>query len=334
MDAEGLAELHQLLFFPRINENEGDAFFTGAGGASAAVGVVVDLLGKLMMNDEGQVFDIDSASGDVGGDQELGALFFEGAHDLITFELGEVALQDADRVAAVGEFFTKNVSSIAGAGKDEAAQRTLSVKEFIDEVGLVILDADGETMVDVAVDDVPGVNLDRFGIGRHAEFDEFIECPGEGGGEKPGGSAIHADFNRRADLVFETHGKHFVGFIKNEILDMIEGDRLAFEKVVKSSGGCHEDVGGALEAGDLNIDLIPAGCDFEEDPLVGILGEFEEGFMDLFGEFAGGSENEALNLLLPGIDLAEQGEAKSGGLPGAGLGLRHEVMPALEKVGD
>ena len=56
--------------------------------------------------------------------------------------------------------------------------------------------------------------------------------------------------------------------------------------------------------------------------------------MDLFGELTGGSEDEALDLLFLGIDFGEKREAKGGGFSGSGLGLRHEVVPALEKVGE
>lgn len=334
MDSEGLTELIELLLFTRVDEDEGSSFFASAGSAAAAVRVVVDLLGELVVDDEGEALDIDSARGDVGSDEELSAFFFEGSHDFVALELGEVALQNADRMAALGEFFAKNIGTVTGAGEDETALGTLTVEEFVDEIGLVLFDTDGESMIDVAVDDVFGVDLDRLGIGRHAELDEVIEGTRERSGEEPGRFAVHADLDSGADLILETHGEHFVGFVEDEILHVVESHGLALEEVIKTAGSGDEDVGGALEAVNLDVDFISAGGYFEEDPLLGVFGELEEGLVDLFGELTGGSENEPLDLLFLGVDFGEKREAKGGGFSGSSLGLRHEVVPALEKVGE
>lgn len=221
MDSEGLAELIELLLFARVDEDEGSSFFTGSGGAAAAMGVVVDLLGELVVDDKGEALDINSARGDVGGDEELSTFFFEGPHDLVAFDLGEVALQDPDRMAPLGKFFAEDISSIPSAGEDEAPLGTLTVEKFVDEISLILLNADSETMINIAVYNIFSVNFDRFGIRRHTKFDELVEHTRESGGEKPGGFAIHTDFDGGADLILKTHRKHLISFIKNEVLHMI-----------------------------------------------------------------------------------------------------------------
>ena len=117
-------------------------------------------------------------------------------------------------------------------------------------------------------------------------------------------------------------------------MDGIEGDGLSLEEVEEATGGGDDDVGGALEFGDLKVDFISPGEDFGEDSLIGILCEFEEGFADLFGELTGGGEDEGLDLFVGGVDLGEEGEAKGGGFSAAGLGLGDEVEPFFEEVGD
>lgn len=136
-----------------------------------------------MVNDEGEAFDIDAAGGDVGGDKELGALFFEGPHDFVALPLGKVALKHSHRVAPVGELLGKHIGAVFGASEDEAAFVALAVEKGIDKVGFVFLDANREAVVDVSIDDIFVIDLHRLGIGRHAEFDEVVQNRGEGGGE-------------------------------------------------------------------------------------------------------------------------------------------------------
>ena len=115
---------------------------------------------------------------------------------------------------------------------------------------------------------------------------------------------------------------------------MIEGNSLTLEKIIKSAGSCDKDMGGSLETSHLDIDFISTGCDFEEDSLVGILSKFKKSLMDLFGELTGRSKNETLDLFILGVNVGEQGEAKSGSFTSSRLSLRYEIMSALEKVRD
>ena len=86
------------------------------------MGVVFDLLGKLVMDDEGKPLDVDPAGGDVGGDEELGALLFEGAHHRVALLLGEVALQDIDRKSELGrELLAEDDRARLGAAENDAA---------------------------------------------------------------------------------------------------------------------------------------------------------------------------------------------------------------------
>lgn len=177
------------------------------------MGVVVDLFGELVVDDEGEAFYIDPASGDIGGDEKLGAFFFKGAHDFIAFELGEFALEGVNGVSSVAEFFREDVCAVSGAGEDESASGALAMEEFVDEVGLVFFRADGEAVIDIAVDDVSGVDDDGFRVRRHADSDEVLKGAGEGGGEEPGGFAGFGEVDGGADLVFKAHAEHFVGFV-------------------------------------------------------------------------------------------------------------------------
>lgn len=117
----------QFFLFAWVDEDEGKAFFTSASGASTAVSIVVNLFGKLVVDDEGEAFDVDAACCNVSCNEELRTFFFEGSHDFITFKLGEIALKDAYGVFACGQLFGEDVCAVAGASEDEAAFVALAI---------------------------------------------------------------------------------------------------------------------------------------------------------------------------------------------------------------
>ena len=110
--------------------------------------------------------------------------------------------------------------------------------------------------------------------------------------------------------------------------------RQALEEVVKATGGGDEDLGGALEAVDLDVDFVTTGNDFLEDAFLRVFGEFEKCFANLFGELASGGENERLEVLVLRVDFSEEGEAEGSGFTGAGLSLSNEVVTLFHEVRD
>ena len=112
-----------------------------------------------MVDDEGQAFDIDAAGGDVGGDEELNALFLEGAHDFVAFFLHEVALQHIDGEPFVGQLFGEGVGAGFGSAEDHAALVVLTSQEAGDEFGFLAFQAGFELMGDVGVDDMRTVDF-------------------------------------------------------------------------------------------------------------------------------------------------------------------------------
>ena len=188
-------------------------------------------------------------------------------------------------------------------------------------------------MVDVGVDDVLVFDLEEGGFGGEVVLDEVFHFVGEGGGEEPGAFALGGQFEDLGELGLEAHAEHFVGLVEDEEADGGDVESFAFEKVEETAGGGDDDLSGALEGRDLAVHGIAAGEDFGVD-LGGVFGEAEELFADLLGELAGGGEDEALDVLLGGVDFGEKRESEGGGLSGSGLGLGDEVAAILLQAGN
>ena len=332
MNAQLTADSLEAFLLSGIDEDKRHSLFASACGAAAAVGVHFHLFGKLVMDHEGKAFDINAAGGDVGGDEKLGAFFFEGAHDLVAFRLGEIALEDIDGEVALRELLAEDAAAVFGAAKNEATLFALAFEEVADEVGFVFFDADRIAMVDVAIDHAGGVNFHRFGFRSHAAFNELFEDRRKGGGEQPGRLAVGGEFDGAADLLFEAHAEHFVRFIEDEILHVIDRKSLALEEIEEAAGSGDDNLRGSLQSGYLKVDFVSAGDYFHESVFAGILGEFEKSLPDLFGELAGRREDEGLNVFLVPGDFSEERESKGGGLSGAGLSLSYEVVSLFQKV--
>lgn len=118
------------------------------------------------------------------------------------------------------------------------------------------------------------------------------------------------------------------------MLDRVDGNCFAFDEIKQATRGGDEDVRGALKPGDLKIDLFSTGDDFHEDFGVGVFRKFKEGLANLFGEFARGGEDDGLDDFFRRVDFGEEREAEGGRFSRAGLGLAHEIEPALHEVGD
>jgi len=69
---------------------------------------------------------------------------------------------------------------------------------------------------------------------------EDLDVTGEGGAEHEGLAVMDTrhilSLNDATDLVFETHVKHAVGLVKDEVTDVGKADATPFDEINKTSG--------------------------------------------------------------------------------------------------
>jgi hypothetical protein len=242
-------------------------------------------------------------------------------------------LEKVDGESTGGEFFFEADGVALCAAKDEAAIFVLVFEIFFDELSLFTTGSDGEAVIDVAVDDVGLVDAQCLDVGRHAAFDEFVECFWEGCGEEPGADAVLGHVEDLGEIVFESHAEHFICLVEDEALDGGDAERAAPDHVEQATGRGDDDLSRSLQGGSLAVDVLPATDDFDEDS-GGVLGVAEELFGDLLGELAGGCDDEALNFLELWIDFGEERQAEGGCLAGAGLGLSDKISATFHQERD
>lgn len=116
---ENFFDGYQIRFFFGTNEGDGLAFFAGASGSSDSVDVVLRDIGEFEVNDMRKVGDIDTAGGDVRGDEYADVVRLEILKRSLAGGLALVPV-DCGGCDPVGiELLGEAVRSMLGAGENQ-----------------------------------------------------------------------------------------------------------------------------------------------------------------------------------------------------------------------
>ena len=99
------------------------------------VGLLV--LGDLVVDDVGDVVDVDAAGGDIGGDQHVDVAGAERLERLLAGGLSQVAMHRADLEAAFGQLVGDFLGGALGAGEDHRGAAALGLQYPADQFDLV-----------------------------------------------------------------------------------------------------------------------------------------------------------------------------------------------------
>ncbi len=86
-----------------INEADGDAIGAGAAGAADAVNVIDGRARQVVVDDGGEVLNVDSARSDIGGDQYVDGAVFKQAQHIGSFVLIQIAMESVGLYAVTLE---------------------------------------------------------------------------------------------------------------------------------------------------------------------------------------------------------------------------------------
>jgi hypothetical protein len=143
-------------------------------------------------------------------------------------------------------------------------------------------------------------------------------------------------------LGLETHVQHAVSLVKNQVLDINEGDAATLNQVDETTGSSNEQIATTLDLAQLGADVGTTVHDTRADP--GAVGELAGLVEDLGDQLTSGGENErgGVSLALAAIELTTAGLLRGGrgasleslredreeettGLSGTGLSAGHQV---------
>ena len=288
-----------------VEEGSGTTSVTGATSTTNAVNVIIDVGGKVEVDDMGDVGDIETTSGDSGGNHDGSVTLTECLKGHFTFSLGSVTMDRRCGVVIGDEEVGENVGHPLGLhehksqatlrlhGKDVQEDRALvRVFNVFDLLGNILgggaNTADGEE--DVFLEEILGEDLD---VAR------------EGGAEHEGLALMDTrhvlSLDDTTDLVFEAHVEHAVGLVKNKVTNVGQADTTTLNEINETPRSGTQKIAAPLDLTQLGVDIGTTVDDSRPDPRA--VSEFASLVMDLADQFTGGSKDQGGGVSLTGATV-------------------------------
>ena len=278
-----------------------------------------------------QPFDVETARGDVGGDEQVGLSFAEPSHHPVALPLLHPAVERFGAVSVRIEHFNERVDLEPRAAEDQRRIRVLGLEHALERRRLVSAGDDVRHLSDArqlagrrrfARDReprrVPQVPFrDRQDPRRHRRREER-RLPF-------GGRRIE----NRVQIFGEAHVEHLVGFVQNQHVQPIQRQRAAADVVERAAWRCDDDAGAALEGANLLQHRRAAVERQHGQPAAARV--FVHRFGDLHRQLARRDEHQPVGasaiVCSEGGDAVQHRQRKRRGLARAGRGLREQVAP-------
>lgn len=308
--------------------------------------VVVNVGGKIVVDDVSDIGNIQSSGGNGGSNKNGASTVAEELEGTFTLTLSSVTMNRSGGEVLVDEEVGERVGHALGLDEDQGEATGVGVEDVKKNGALVnvldVLDLLGDVLrggtdttngeEDVVLEEVAG---------------EHLDVAGEGGREHQGLAFLDVGhilaFDDAANLGLETHVKHTISLIQNQVLDVAEGDATSLYEIDQSTGSSHKQITAALDLSELGANIGTTVDDARSDP--GSVGELSGLIVDLRNKLTGGGEDQrggvglALTTKLSrGIGgdrrrtvdegLRKDGEEETTSLSGTSLSASHEITAA------
>lgn len=289
-----------------------------------AVDVVLTVGGEIVVDDKGDLLDVDATSEEIGGDQDTGRTRAEFLHNQVTLGLVHVTVHGGDSEIASSQLVGKPVDLPAGVAEDDSLgdrDSLVQIREGI-ELPLLLLDSDVE-LLDTLEGELILLDEDTDGV-THELGGDLEDVLRHGGRQKNDLSTLGKELENVVDLLRETTRQHLIGLVEDEHLHAVRLEETALDHVLDTTGSTNNDLRTVLESLHVitNAGTANAGVALDVHEVT----DGDDDLLDLLGQLTGGSENQSLAGLDAGVDLLEDRNGEGSGLAGTGLGLSNNIM--------
>src|SRR5215203_337477 len=249
--------LTQPAHFARRDQGNRLAGATGPSGAANAVDISLGTLRDVIIDHVRDIGDIETARGDVGGNQHLRLPAAEAAHDAVALRLREVTMDGLDSVATRHERLAQLIDSRLGAAEDHRRLRGLGVEnpgEGVDPAGAGHL-----------IRRLSDLRYRHLFAGHRYPLRFAHVAGGEMGNPRWNGGREerHLTFGRSLlqdplDVLNESHVEHLVRLIEDEEANVIQFQRAPAHVVHDSSRRADHDLHAALQTAELSLVRLAA----------------------------------------------------------------------------
>jgi hypothetical protein len=329
-----------------VEEGSGDTSVTRTTGTTNAVNVVINIGGKIIVNDVGDVWNIKTTSSDSSSNQNRATSGAEHLQSTFTLTLGAITVNSSCREALVQQEVGESIRHTLGLHEDESeTARAMSVKDIKKDGTLVvvldILDllsdvlrgradtTDGEE--NVVLQEVPGKHLNiARESGREHQSLALIDV-----------RHVFTLYDA-ANLRLETHVQHTIGLVENQVLNVNQRDAATLDQVNQTTGGSDQEIAATLDLTELRANIGTTVDNTGANPRA--VSELAGFVKDLRNKLTSGGEDQGSRVRLAlttvaelarGLSrhsgrtclecLRENGEQETTSLSGTSLSTRHEI---------
>ena len=245
----------------------------------------------------GDVVDIKSARGNIGGNENGRAARAEGIEGAGARVLSLVTMDRIGVNTRSLELANQPISAMFGLGEDQRALHVELVEQINEHLRLLRLHHEEELLRDA---------VDRARDGRHRDGDGVVQQRvGQGADffrhgcrEEHGLAIAGKQRGNAANWLDEAHVEHAVSLVENEELDFAQADEPLVEQIDQAAGSGDEDVDSLLDRAHLRALSDATKDDGQAQRSVAAVAG--EAVGDLRGEFARRREDERLGLAAGG----------------------------------
>lgn len=306
------------------DEVDGNTLTSETATTTDAVNVVLAVGGQIIVDDQGDLLDVDTTGKQIGGDQDTRRTGAELLHDDVTLSLVHVAVHGGDSEVTGSELVGEPVDLPAGVAEDNGLGDGDGLVEIGQGVELPVLLLDGNVEL---LDTFEGklVLLDENADGvTHELGGDLEDVLGHGGRQENDLGGLGEQLEDVVDLLGETAGQHLVGLVEDEHLHVVGLKDATLDHVVDTAGGTDNDLGTLLES----LHVVADGGATNAGVALNVheVADGNNDLLDLLSQLAGGGENQSLAGLDVGVQLLQDGDGEGSGLAGTGLSLSDNIV--------
>jgi hypothetical protein len=305
------------------DEVDSDTLTSESAATSDTVDVVLTVSGKVVVDDERHLLDVDTAGEKVGGDEDSRRTGSELLHDDVTLALVHVAVHGRDGEVASSELVGEPVHLSTCVAEDDGlgdGDRLVQVREGV-ELPLLLLHSDVELLNTFKGEFVLlHKNADWVAHELGGDLEDVLR---HGSREQDDLSRLWQKLEDVVDLLGETAGQHLVGLIEDEHLHAVGAEYTTLDHICNTTGSADDHLGTVLES--LHVVSYAGTADAGMALDAHEIADGHDDLLDLLGELTGRGEDEGLACLDVGVDLLEDRDGEGGGLARAGLCLSNDV---------
>ena len=280
----------------------------------------------------GNPVDIQSARGDIGGDQNIQFAVFQMLNSPFAQRLRHIAVNRRRRKTSRLQLFGHFDRGGFGSNENDHPVKILGFQNPGQCVHFV-----NAADKPVALTDIGGgssLNLDGDLLGVIQVFLGYFANFRRHGGGKQGGLAIAWRlFQYPFDIVDETHPQHFVRFVQNQGFQLVEFQGAATHVIHDPARRADYHMGAAVQLPQLG-GVILAAVDRQHMKAFDVGSIALKSFRDLYRQFAGRRQYQDLRIFLSNIQPRQNRQRERRSFTCAGLGLAQYVAAGQHERDD